>query len=187
VLLMGAVIFGERLSLDKFIWIGIGFAGLLLATGLRMSGMSLDTGYAIGIACTLAAALVYAGVTLIAKSIQGMRPHLIALIHCWLGVLLLAPWITWPSSGIGHAQWGWLIGLGVIHTALVYVLVYGALPRLRNASIAVLTFVYPAAAVGFDFLVYGHQLSLFQFAGLILIVLAGLGVNLNWRWRRTYA
>ncbi|MFD2273360.1 DMT family transporter [Undibacterium arcticum] len=187
VLLIGAVIFNERITLDKFGWIGIGFAGLLLATGLHLSGVPLDAGYTTGIACTLVAALVYAGVTLITKAITGMPAPLIALIHCAVGVLLLSFWIAWPTLAVSRVQWSWLIGLGVIHTALVYVLVYGALPKLKNASIAVLTFIYPAAAVGFDFLVYGHTLNLLQVAGLILIVLAGAGVNLNWHWRRIYA
>lgn len=186
VLLIGALVLGERITLDKLSWIGVGFAGLLLATGLHVSGIVLDASYTIGLACTLFAALLYAGVTLITKTMKGMRPHLTALIHCTVGVLMLAFLASWPMTGIGGAQWGWLIGLGLIHTALGYVLVYGALPRLKNASIAVLTFIYPAAAVAFDFLVYGHALSVLQFAGLALILLAGAGVNLDWHWRRIY-
>lgn len=186
VLLIGALALGERITLDKFNWICIGFVGLLLATGLHVSGILLDKGYVIGLACTLFAALLYAGVTLITKSMKGMRPHLIALIHCSVGVLMLSFLVSWPKTGIGVAQWGWLIGLGLIHTALGYVLVYGALPRMKSASIAVLTFIYPAAAVAFDFLVYGHALSILQFSGLILILLAGAGVNLDWSWKHIY-
>lgn len=182
VLLIGAVIFRERITRDKLGWIGTGFVGLLLATGLQLGGTAPDAGYAFGIGCTLLAALAYSGVTLITKAMTGMPAPLIALIHCAIGVLLLSFRIDWPTLAVGPVQWGWLIGLGLIHTALVYVLVYDALPQLRNASIAVLTFIYPAAAVGFDFLVYGHALSLWQVAGLILIVLAGAGVNLNWHW-----
>ncbi len=186
VLLIGTLALGERITLDKFNWICVGFVGLLLATGVQASGLSLDTSYVIGLACTLFAALLYAGVTLITKSMKGMRPHLTALIHCSVGVLMLSFLTSWPKTGIGAAQWGWLIGLGVIHTALGYVLVYGALPRMKSASIAVLTFIYPAAAVAFDFLVYGHTLGILQFSGLILILLAGAGVNLDWRWKRIY-
>jgi len=187
VLLIGAVIFRERITLDKIGWIGTGFVGLLLATGLQLSGTPPDAGYTVGIGCTLLAALVYAGVTLITKAMTGMPAPLIALMHCGVGVLLLSFRIAWPTLAVSPVQWGWLTGLGVMHTALVYVLVYGALPKLKNASIAVLTFIYPAAAVGFDFLVYGHTLSPWQVAGLILIVPAGAGVNLNWHWRRIYA
>lgn len=184
VLLLGALLFRERITLDKFGWISVGFGGLLLATGLPLDGLAPGSSYAIGIACTLTAALAYSGVTLTTKSMRGMRPHLTALIHCVVGMCALAAWITIPAAGISPLQWGWLTGLGLLPTALAYVLIYGALPRLQTASIAVLTFIYPAAAVGFDFIVYGHLLRPVQVLGLALIVVAGLGVNLNWGWRR---
>lgn len=187
VLLLGALLFGERITLDKFFWISVGFFGLVLAAGLHLDGLALNGGYAIGIACTLLGALLYAGVMLTTRRMHGMLPHLTALIHCLVGTVLLSFWVSFSGLHLGAAQWGWLGGLGVVHTAFVYVLIYGALPRLRTASIAVLTFIYPAAAVGFDFMVYGHALSVWQIAGLVLIVLAGMGVNLGWHWRRLFA
>lgn len=183
VLLMGASLFREKITADKFAWVGVGFGGLLLACGLDMGGAAANSSYAIGIVCTLTGALAYSGVTLTSKSMRSMPPHLTALIHCLVGIVALAAFITIPAAGIGARQWSWLVGLGLLPTALAYVLIYGALPKMKTTSIAVLTFIYPAAAVGFDFLVYGHLLGIVQLGGLALIVLAGLGVNLNWRWR----
>jgi drug/metabolite transporter (DMT)-like permease len=62
-------------------------------------------------------------------------------------------------------------------------MIYGATPRMETAAIAVLTFIYPAAAVGVDYVVYGHLISAWQVGGFALIVLASLGVNLDWRIR----
>ena len=67
VLLLGALLFRERITLDKFGWISVGFGGLLLATGLQLDGLAPGSSYAIGIACTLIAALAYSGVTLSTK------------------------------------------------------------------------------------------------------------------------
>lgn len=183
VVLIGAVVFRERLTAEKFAWLSVGFVGLLLATGLHIGSLPGGGAYMLGIACTLSAAFAYAGVTLLAKRIQGMPPTLIALTHCLTGVVLLPIFIDWSSIVITHTQWPWLVGMGLIHTALVYALVYAALPKLQHASIAVLTFIYPAAAVGFDFLIYGHALHVLQMLGLLLILLAGAGVNLGWGWR----
>lgn len=180
VLLIGALIFRERTALAKIVWIGIGFCGLVLATGLHIGEMHMVADYATGIGYALFSALMYAGVTLTTKAMHGMRPHLTALIHCLVGILLLAFWISLSTLNISRVQWGWLAGVGMIHTALAYVLIYGALPKLKAGSIAVLTFIYPASAIGFDFLIYGHTLNLRQEVGLDLIVLAGLGVNVNW-------
>ena len=43
-----------------------------------------------------------------------------------------------------------LTTLGLVPTAMAYVMIYGATPRMETAAIAVLTFVYPAAAVLVD-------------------------------------
>lgn len=183
VIVIGALLFRERITAHQCAWIGVGFGGLLLACGAAQGALSARHGYAIGIACTLTGALAYAGVTVTTRSMRAMPPHLIALSHCLVGVVALAAFVTLPADGIALARWGWMAGLGLIPTALAYVLIYGALPGMSLASIAVLTFVYPAAAVGVDFLVYGHRPGLSQIAGMGLIALAGLGVNLGWCWR----
>ncbi|MBJ7313716.1 DMT family transporter [Rugamonas sp. CCM 8940] len=183
VIAIGALLWRERITAQQFAWIGVGFGGLVLACGAAPGAPLAQHGYAIGIACTLGGALAYAGVTVTTRSMRGMPPHLIALTHCLVGVVALAAFVTLPADGIGPARWGWMAGLGLIPTALAYVLIYGALPAMGLASIAVLTFVYPAAAVGVDFLVYGHRPGRFQIAGMGLIALAGLGINLGWRWR----
>jgi threonine/homoserine efflux transporter RhtA len=60
------------------------------------------------------------------------------------------------------------------------VLIYGALPKLSTPIIAVLLFVYPLTAIVVDAVVYGRALSMPQLAGMVLIVVASLGVNLGW-------
>jgi threonine/homoserine efflux transporter RhtA len=60
------------------------------------------------------------------------------------------------------------------------VLIYGALPKLTTPIIAVLLFIYPLTAIDVDAIVYDRALSLPQLAGMALIVIASLGVNLGW-------
>ena len=111
------------------------------------------------LASTLTGALAYAGVTLTTKSMRGTPPHLTALVHCMTGALLLAAFSKIPAGGLSAAQWGWLGTLGLVPTAIAYVMIYGATPRMETAAIAVLTFIYPATAVCWDYLVYGHLIS----------------------------
>lgn len=180
VLILGSVLLKERVSADNYGWVGVGFAGLVLACGLGPD-TQLSPAYLIGIACTLTGAVAYAGVTLTTRAIRGMPPTVTALTHCVTAAVLTAGFATIPAGGIDATQWAWLGGLGLIPTALAYVLVYGATPRMETAAIAVLTFVYPAAAVLLDFLVYDHVIGAMQVAGFALIVAASLGVNLRWR------
>jgi drug/metabolite transporter (DMT)-like permease len=89
---------------------------------------------------------------------------------------LLLPFVEF--GGVGGGGWGWLVGLGFIHTGLMYVLMYAAYAKLPTAKIAVLAFTYPAVAMGVDWAVYGHHIGLVQALGVPLIVLASLKVTL---------
>ena len=182
VLLLGALILRERLAANKLAWVALGFGGLALACGVRFD-QPMDRDYLLGIASTLTGALAYAGVTLTTKSMRGTPPHLTALVHCLTGALMLGAFSSIPAGGLSAAQVGWLGALGLVPTAIAYVMIYGSTPRMETAAIAVLTFIYPGAAVCWDYVVYGHLISAWQVAGFALIVLASLGVNLNWSWR----
>jgi len=186
VVLMGAALFHERLGADRLGWIGMAFVGLVLASGVLAESHIADrTSYTIGIAESLGGSVLYASVTLIAKSLRDFRPHLLTLTQCAVGAVclpLIAPFFApLQLAHISAVQWGWLVGMGVLHTGLSYVLIYGALPMLTTPVIAVLLFVYPLTAIAVDAIVYGRALSAPQLAGMALIVAASLGVNLGWR------
>ena len=89
-----------------------------------------------------------------------------------VGVLLLAWWPLlhgWPQSA---ASWAWLVALGVLHTGLAYAVLYSGMARLPASRIAVLQFVYPAAAILVDWAVYGRALSASQMVGVALMACA---------------
>jgi len=159
--------------------VGAAFAallGLVLATGLLDGGsfgaVHAHETYLWGLAMCLGGSLSYAGVTLIARMSRWVSSFALAWWQCFVGVLLLAWWPLsqgWPTVG---PAWAWLAGLGVIHTGLAYVILYAGMARLPTGRIAVLQFVYPAAAVLVDWAVYGRVLSLTQISGVALMGLA---------------
>ncbi|MDT9692436.1 DMT family transporter [Streptomyces sp. P9(2023)] len=172
--LLGAVLFRERITAAKFAWLGVAFVGLLLVSGVRPG----DTASLKGLGLALAAAVLYALSTVVTKRITGVRPHLIALVQVLVGLPLLLPFADFGAMAGTGARWGWLVGLGVIHTGLMYVLMYAAYQKLPTAKIAVLAFTYPAVAMVADWAVYGHHIGLVQALGVPLIVLASLRVTL---------
>jgi len=181
VVLIGAALFNERLGIDRLSWIAAAFVGLVLASGVvATDNLQGHTSYLIGIGEALAGSVLYASVTLIAKSLGDLRPHLLTLAQCLVGVVCLPFIAPLTAAHISPQQWLWLVGMGVLHTGLSYVLIYGALPKLTTPVIAVLLFVYPLTAIAVDAIVYGRALSPVQLAGMALIVAASLGVNLGW-------
>ena len=161
----------ERIGARRWAAAGLALLGLALATGLagQPQGELASTRYLAGLAMCLGGSLSYAAVTLIAKLARGASSFALAAWQCAVGVLLTAWWpLTqgWPAQ---PAAWGWLAGLGVIHTGLAYVLLYAGMARLPTGRIALLQFVYPFAAVAVDWLVYGRSLSALQSAGMLLM------------------
>ncbi|MEU2283837.1 DMT family transporter [Streptomyces sp. NPDC013178] len=178
VVLLGALLFRERLTAAKAGWITLAFAGLILVSGVTPGDLTGDGAYVVGIGQALLAALLYGLSTVVTKRITGVRPHLIALVQVLVGIPLLLPFADFAAMRGTGADWGWLIGLGFLHTGVMYVLMYAAYAQLPTAKIAVLAFVYPAVAMLVDWAVYGHHIGLVQALGVPLIVLASLRVTL---------
>ncbi|WP_432174493.1 DMT family transporter [Streptomyces sp. Tue6028] len=172
------LLFRERLTASKIGWVAVAFAGLVLVSGVTPADFTSGGTYLLGVGQALLAALLYGLSTLVTKRITGVRPHLIALVQVLVGIPLLLPFADFGAMRGTGADWGWLVGLGIIHTGLMYVLMYAAYAKLPTAKIAVLAFTYPAVAMVMDWVVYGHHIGLVQALGVPLIVTASLRVTL---------
>lgn len=153
--------------------------GLALASGLLQESAPRGdpAAYALGLAMCLGGSLSYAVVTLIAKSARGVSSYALAWWQCAVGALVLAGWPLWHGWPEAASAWAWLVGLGVIHTGLAYMVLYAGMARLPTGRVALLQFVYPAAAVLVDWGVYGRALSAVQLAGVALMGLALLSLR----------
>lgn len=172
VMAFGVLFLREPFSRRQGAAVLLALLGLALATGLMDQLQALDRAYVWGLLMCLGGSLSYAAVTLIAKSVRGVSSFALAWWQCAVGSLVLLAWPLsqgWPGWG---AAWGWLAGLGLIHTGLAYVLLYAGINRLPAGRIAVLQFVYPATAVLVDWAVYGRALSPLQLLGVAMMAAA---------------
>ena len=187
---LGVLFLGERVSAARLGWIALAFAGLLLVVGLfgtplggggHGGGAAAGGGDAwLGFGLAMGAAALYAVAALVIKRLQGTPPQLVAFLQVGLGVLLLAPLADFHAVPSTPAPWLWLLGMGLLHTALMYILLYAAIQNLPTTRVAVLSFIYPAVALAVDHAFYGQHLGAWQWLGIVLIALGNLGVNLGW-------
>lgn len=180
VVLIGVLFLRERITADQIAWMAAAFFGVVLASGLVVSDNPVTTTWMIGIAMALGGAFLYAVVTILAKGLGEQRPEITVLCQTVVGVVMLAPFANFARD-IAPASWGWLVGIGVLHTGIAYVMMFSSYPRLSTPVIGVLTFVYPVVAIIIDWAIYGHPIGIAQGLGMVLIAVATLGVRLGWR------
>lgn len=178
--LLGALVLKERLEGLKLAWLGLSFLGMLAIVSVHGGSASPGGHYLLGIALALGAAALYALAALVVKRLSGTPPHLIALIQVLTGILLLAPFVAFQPLPRGPVAWGLLGLLGVVHTGLMYILLYGAIQRLPTVLVGSLGFIYPIVAILVDGIAFGHRLLPVQWVGAAAILLAAAGLQLGW-------
>ncbi|MCX5509364.1 DMT family transporter [Pseudomonas sp. BJa3] len=180
---LAALFLGEKITLAKLTWLSVAFLGMLAIVSAHGVGQASGGEYLQGIALALGAAFLYAVAALIIKRLTGTPPHLIALIQVSTGVLLLAPWVKLGGLPGELPALGSLVTLGIVHTGLMYVLLYSAIQRLPTALTGALSFIYPIAAILVDWLAFDHRLAPLQWLGVGLILLAAAGMQQGWWFR----
>jgi len=183
-LLIAALVLGEKIALVKLPWFLSAFIGLLLIIEVNSTDLVASDSSAgqqmLGFAMALGAAILYATNTLLTKRLPELRPEVVAFMNTIIGVLLLFPLANFSALPETSLQWSYLLILGLVHTCLMYILLYSAYQKLPITLIAMLAFLYPAIAILVDYIVYQQTLSLYQWLGIALILCSVTGLNLGW-------
>ena len=175
-ILLGGVFLGERVTFRALSLTLFAFGGLVAIT-LGGEEVSFgNQGFLLGIGAGLLAALLYAALTFLGKKVVDSPPVFVSFIQVTVGAALLLPF---TQSGIfdSGTNWGFVIALGVVHTALLYILFYQGMRGTSVKLLAVLKFLEPVVAMGTDVLFYDVTLTLLQMLGVAVILLAAYGVS----------
>lgn len=175
--LMGMVL-GERVSAVKWGWLLLAFGGVVILLSSELApthGESLTA----GVLLALGAAFFYALTAIIARKLHPLPAQHIAFIQVLVGVVMLLPLVQMPDFSASF-PWRYLLILGVVHTGIMYQLLYSAIQKLPTPITGSLSFIYPLMAMGVDYLVFHHALTPMQLLGGMLILFAAAGNNLGW-------
>ena len=141
VIVFGALFLREAVSPTQWLATLAALGGLVLTTGL------LDGTAGVAAASSTGGGSYVAGVLMCLGGVF----HPVVVVAVRIVLAGVGPTALWPQQG---AAWGWLLGLGVLHTGLAYVVLFAGMSRLGLGRIAVLQFVYPLTAVLVDWVVY---------------------------------
>jgi drug/metabolite transporter (DMT)-like permease len=178
---LGALLLRERVTASTVAWLAIAFVGLVCVVEVQPAVLAMPGQYLQGVACAAGAAFLYAVASIITRHLKGTPPHLLALVQVVFGALALAPFIHYDTLPSTPLHWAQIVTLGIVHTGIMYVLLYGAIQKLPTAMTGALSFIYPVVAILVDWLAFGQRLAWIQVLGAVLILMAAAGVNLGWR------
>lgn len=168
----------EKLTPLKAAGVVVGFAGAAVMIGPDALG-GLGTGVAAQLAC-LAAALSYAFAGIFGRRFKrmGVAPVTTAAGQVCASAVLLFPVMLlldrpWTLAPPHAATWGAVLGVGLLSTALAYVLYFRILAAAGATNLLLVTFLIPVSAILLGALVLGEVLRGRHALGMALIA-AGL-------------
>ena len=167
---------GDQLGRSRWLGLAIGVAGVVgLSWGKAdfkpgEHGISAAAGIA---ACLLAAVLYGVGGNLSRKHLAGVPPMAVAAGSQLAATVALAvpAWWWWPAVMPGPAAWGAAAALALACTGLAYVLYFRLIANAGVAQAMSVTFLIPAFALLWGWLLLGEQPTGTMLAGCAVILL----------------
>lgn len=168
----------EKLTVNKFAGIVIGFAGV--ATMIGPAVLTGESSSLWGQLAILGAAISYSFAGIFGRRFKAMCvPPLVtatgqisasSIMLIPLALIIDHPWsLTVPSAEV----WSALFGIALLSTALAYLIFFRILSSAGATNLALVTFLIPVSAILLGSLVLGEQLEAKHFFGMAMIA-AGL-------------
>ncbi len=172
--IVGTVL-ANRLGLDahitprRLVGLAIGFLGVAMLVGLDISGST-----ALAIAALGITVLGYAlGPIVIEKKLQEV-PHLPVIAAALaINTVIYLPFgiLQWPTGTVPVSAWLSLVVLGVVCTALAFVMLFMLIAEIGAPRAQVITYINPAVAVVLGVLVLSEPVTLGIAIGFPLVLI----------------
>lgn len=174
VIVAGCLLSDEKITRAKLFGVALGFAGVVSMVGPQaLAGLSSNLLAQLAI---LGAALSYAFAGVYGRRFKGMQlnPVVVAAGQVTASSLMLAPLAlyfeppaSWSLPGAGGIAA--IIGLGLLSTALAYILYFRLLASAGATNLLLVAFLIPVSAILLGVSVLGESLDARQIAGMVLI------------------
>lgn len=161
---LSASLTGQRIA-----GLAVGFAGVAALVGLDVAGSSALAAAAVGVTV-----LGYAlGPIVIAKRLADLPSLPVIAAALAVNAVIFAPlaWIRRPTGEVPASAWAAMAVLGVVCTAVAFVLFFDLIREIGAPRAQVITYVNPAAAVVLGVLVLGEPVTVGMLVGFPLVLL----------------
>ncbi len=168
VIIASPFILKEKLGAKKLVCVAIALVGSVFVSGVLKTGLSGIK----GIVLALGAAALYATVVLINKFLTELSAYEKTAIQLGSAAITVAPYALLNMGNVKLLPISalLLVVVGVLHTGLAYVLYFGAIPKLKAQTVAILSYIDPSSAVLLSALVLKEKITVLELIGAILII-----------------
>jgi drug/metabolite transporter (DMT)-like permease len=160
----------ERPTRTRMLGMLIGLAGVVALVGIDLSA---NSGELLGAGALLVAALGYAaGPMIIKRHLLDFDPRATMAASLTVAAVLLTPagLITFPSTAPPADALGSLIVLGLLCTAIAFVILFVLISEVGAGRASIITYVNPVIAVALGVIILGESPGAGTIAGLLLIL-----------------
>ena len=172
VTVLSPVLFHEKLTRRQVVCFVMSTVGLVLVIGV--TDLARGGGHFTGILFGLGAAVLYAAVILLNKSIRNISGIHRTFLQFLAAILVLIPYVACTGgfhlAGMPALGWGCLLVVGLFHTGVTYCMYFSALKELSGQEASILSYIDPLVAVVISVLVLHEPITASQLAGGILIL-----------------
>ncbi len=164
----------EKLTGKQAICVAVALLGMVAVSGVLEGGRGDLRGILLG----LGAALLYASVVLINKTLGEIDAYDKTIVQLGaasvviLPYILLAETVTW--SAFTPTVCFVLLVVGVLHTGVSYALYFGSMGYLKAQSVALLSYLDPIVAIVLSALLLGEWPSVLTWIGAVLVLGAAM-------------
>ena len=171
----------QRVTGRKLVGVAVGFVGVALLVGAQPQAKILGALAVVGMATCYAA-----GGLLVRHHLSQVRPHAVALGTTAVAALAMLP--TGVAFAPNHVP-GWkaigsVVFLGVVGTAVAYMLFYTIIAGAGTAYASLVTYLVPPVALAYGAVFLDERIGFAAIAGLFLI-LAGVALGTGLKRRAT--
>ena len=172
VVIASTFIFKDKLKAKQIICVLVALIGVALVSGVFQSVSSKIT----GVFCGLGAAGLYASVMIMNKFMGNVEVYERTVIQLASAGLVVLPYALFTMGGISFNPKSVILLLivGVVHTGFAYLLYFGAIKKLKNQTVAILSYIDPVSAIILSSIVFVQLPTIYEFVGVVLIMSAAI-------------
>lgn len=175
IIIAGFLLADERITVGKIIGVCVGFIGVIYSISFDIAGSGINV-TTLGQFAILIAAMFYAIATIYGRKFKGLQvsPMVIATMQISIATLILGVYIALSDNSfmisVSTPVLFSLLGLGIISTAIAYILYFYILETAGAVNISLVTFLVPLSAIFLGVIFLGESLNINHIIGAICII-----------------